>query len=146
MVLSLVIGSFIIILNVVVQAYGNVRWFKKIVPSFKDDYKFQSSKVVLRLLIYSFIFFSVLHFFQTLLWASVFVIIPETSLLFSSFSEAWYFSMVTFTSLGYGELTLSGEWRLLSGIEAINGIMLIGWSTAMMFSLIQQIFKRINSN
>jgi hypothetical protein len=67
-------------------------------------------------------------------------------LLFSSFSEAWYFSMVTFTSLGYGELTLTGNWRLLSGIEAINGIMLIGWSTAMMFSLIQQIFKRINSN
>jgi hypothetical protein len=74
------------------------------------------------------------------------MLIPETNLLFSSFSEAWYFSMVTFTTLGYGELTLSGNWRLLSGIEAINGIMLIGWSTAMMFSLIQQIFKRINSN
>jgi hypothetical protein len=145
MVLSLVIGSLIIIINVIVQAYWNVRWLKKILPSFKKGYKFHSSKVALQLLIFSFISFSLLHFFQTLLWASVFMIIPETSLLFLSFSEAWYFSMVTFTTLGYGELTLTGDWRLLSGIEAINGIMLIGWSTAMMFSLIQQIFKRINS-
>ncbi|MFL0354574.1 potassium channel family protein [Xanthomarina sp. GH4-25] len=133
-------------INVVVQAFGNVRWFKKIAPSFKNELKFQSSKVVLQLLIYSFVFFSILHFFQTWLWAAVYMLIPETNMLFSSFSEAWYFSMVTFTSLGYGDLTLSGNWRLLSGIEAINGIMLIGWSTAIMFSLIQQIFKRINSN
>ncbi|GAL68454.1 Kef-type K+ transport systems predicted NAD-binding component [Jejuia pallidilutea] len=72
--------------------------------------------------------------------------ITETSQLFSSFSEAWYFSLVTFTSLGYGDVTLTGHWRLLSGVEAINGIMLIGWSTAMMYSLIQQIYKSLNSN
>jgi hypothetical protein len=54
--------------------------------------------------------------------------------------------MVTFTTLGYGDISLTSEWRLLSGLEAINGIMLIGWSTAMMFSLIQNIYKKINDN
>lgn len=146
MILSLFIGSFIIIISVVVQAYGNVRWLHKVAPSFKKGYKFESSKIALRLLIYSFLFFTLLHSFQTWLWASVYMLIPETNALFSSFSEAWYFSLVTFTSLGYGDLTLSENWRILSGIEAINGIMLIGWSTAMMYSLIQQIFKNINSN
>lgn len=146
MILSLLIGSFIIIISVVIQAYGNVRWFKKIVPSLKKGNKLYSTNVALRLLIFSFIFFSVLHFIQTWLWAIAYMLIPETRVLFSSLTEAWYFSMITFTSLGYGDLTLAENWRLLSGIEAINGIMLIGWSTAIMFSLIQQIYKSQNSN
>lgn len=146
MVLPLLIGALIIIINVVVQAYGNVIWIKKTAAIFKNG-KIQSmSKSALKLLTLSFLFFSLLHAFQTCLWASAYMLISETQVLFSSFSEAWYFSMVTFTSLGYGDLTLTGDWRILSGIEAINGIMLIGWSTAMMYSLIQQIYKTLNSN
>lgn len=146
MVLSLLIGSIIIIISVVVQAYGNVRWLKKIAPSFKKKQTFTSSKLPLRLLTFSFLFFTLLHTFQTWLWALAYMLIPETKLLFTSFFEAWYFSLVTFTSLGYGDLTLADNWRILSGIEAINVIMLIGWSTAMMYSLIQQIYKSSNTN
>ena len=130
----------------VVQAYGNVVWIKKITPTFDSNGTNSISNIGLRLLIFSFLFFTLLHGFQTLLWALVYTLIPETGEIFSDFSEAWYFSMVTFTTLGYGDITLTGHWRLLSGIEAINGIMLIGWSTAMMYSLIQQIYKSINSN
>ncbi len=145
MFFSLLIGSFIIILSVVVQAYGNILWLKKISPSkgLKIPY---TPRKPLQLLSYSFIFFSIIHFIQTGFWAIAYILIPETNHVFNSISEAWYFSMVTFTSLGYGDITLTENWRLLSGIEAINGIMLIGWSTAMMFSLIQQIYKSQNSN
>ena len=146
MILPLLIGSFIIILSVVIQASGNVYWLKKISPRFKKKRMTYSSKVALRFLSLSFVFFSILHFIQTWLWAFAYMLIPETRVLFSSFTEAWYFSLITFTSLGYGDLTLTENWRLLSGIEAINGIMLIGWSTAMMYSLIQQIYKSLNSN
>lgn len=146
MISILFLGSITIITNVIIQAYGNVLWLKKIAPSFKARHTFHISNHGLRLLIFSFLFFSLLHVFQTFLWALVYRLVPETSVVFLSFSEAWYFSMITFTSLGYGDLTLTGHWRLLSGIEAINGIMLIGWSTAMMYSLIQQIYKSLNSN
>ncbi|MCX7548609.1 potassium channel family protein [Xanthomarina sp. F1114] len=132
-------------ISVLVQAYGNILWLKKILASknFQSPYSITRP---LRLLSYSFIFFSIIHFIQTGFWAVAYMLIPETTGVFSSASEAWYFSMVTFTSLGYGDLTLTDDWRLLSGIEAINGIMLIGWSTAMMFSLIQQIYKSQNPN
>jgi len=146
MVLTLLVGIFIIVINVVFQAYGNVVWLKQIMPSFKNGMFLNTSKTALYLLMFSFLFFTLLHALQTLLWASMYMTITETSQLFSSFSEAWYFSLVTFTSLGYGDVTLTGHWRLLSGVEAINGIMLIGWSTAMMYSLIQQIYKSLNSN
>ncbi|MBU2951857.1 potassium channel family protein [Tamlana agarivorans] len=142
MIYSLLIGSIIIIISVVVQAIGNVYWLKKI----KKKNKHYTSKFALTLLVSSFLFFSFLHFIQSLLWALTYMLIPEINNVFAGFTEAWYFSMITFTSLGYGDLTLPPTWHLISGIEAINGIMLIGWSTAMMYSLIQQIFKNLYSN
>lgn len=47
-----------------------------------------------------------------------------------SFSAAVYFSAETYTSLGYGDVVPSGDLRLLAGVEALNGLLLIGWSAS----------------
>ncbi len=47
-----------------------------------------------------------------------------------SFEDALYFSTATFSTVGYGDITLAPQWRLLGSLEAINGFLLIGWSTA----------------
>ena len=60
---------------------------------------------------------------------------------FQTFEKAIYFSLVTFTTLGYGDISIASENRILSGLEAINGIILIGWSTAFMFNVFQEIYK-----
>ena len=60
---------------------------------------------------------------------------------FDSFEKAIYFSLVTFTTLGYGEITIESGSRILSGLEAVDGIMMIGWSTAFMFFVYQEIVK-----
>jgi len=52
---------------------------------------------------------------------------------------ALYFSMVTFTTLGYGDVTLSPDWRLLASFEAANGIMMFGWTTALIAAVIQRL-------
>jgi hypothetical protein len=52
-----------------------------------------------------------------------------------TFEEALYFSTVTFASLGYGDIVLSPQWRVLSAIEAANGVILVAWSTAFLFSV-----------
>lgn len=93
----------------------------------------------------SMMLFTLTHTLHALVWACCYYFIPQISGQFESFSEALYFSIVTFTTLGYGDISLTSDWRLLSGLEAINGIMLIGWSTAMMYSLIQKIYKKINA-
>lgn len=51
------------------------------------------------------------------------------------FEAALYFSTVTFASLGYGDITLTKQWRLFSAIEAANGIILFAWSTAFLLSV-----------
>jgi len=55
-------------------------------------------------------------------------------------SEAFYFSLVTFTTLGYGDVTVGGEWRLLAAFEAANGIMMFGWTTALIVAAAQRLF------
>jgi hypothetical protein len=67
------------------------------------------------------------------------ILLPEAVL--GTFEEAIYFSFVTFTTLGYGDITLPEIWRILSGFEALNGVLLIGWSTAMLFAVVQRTWK-----
>ena len=55
--------------------------------------------------------------------------------------RAVYFSMVTFTTLGYGEIVLGEDWRMLSSFEAANGIILFGWTTALIFAFIQHMIE-----
>jgi voltage-gated potassium channel Kch len=47
-----------------------------------------------------------------------------------SFATCIYFSAETYTSLGYGDVIPLGDMRLLAGIEALNGLLLIGWSAS----------------
>ncbi len=61
---------------------------------------------------------------------------------FKTLEDAVYFSTVTFTTLGYGDIVLHDEWRVLSGIEAANGIVLLGWGTAFLFEIMQMLYPR----
>ena len=54
---------------------------------------------------------------------------------FHTFEEALYFSTVSFSTLGFGDVTLGVDWRVLGAIEAVNGLVLIAWSTAFLMSV-----------
>jgi hypothetical protein len=60
------------------------------------------------------------------LWACVFLLVGVVD----DFSTALYFSTITFSTVGYGDVVPHPEWRLLAALEGINGFLLIGWSTA----------------
>jgi hypothetical protein len=138
----LIIGFLIIGFNLLIQGMGSVYWFRKIISSTKNKTNFTNLNI-LKALLFTFLLFTLIHTIHSIIWATCYYVLPETRVEFVDFSETLYFSLVTFTTLGYGDISLSSDWRLLSGLEAINGIMLIGWSTAMMFSLIQNIYKQI---
>ncbi|MBV9191168.1 MAG: two pore domain potassium channel family protein [Betaproteobacteria bacterium] len=55
-----------------------------------------------------------------------------------SFANAVYFSSETYTSVGYGDVVPVGHLRLMAGIEALNGLVLIGWSASYTFIAMQQ--------
>jgi len=58
-----------------------------------------------------------------------------------SLEQAVYFSTVTFTTLGFGDITLDEKWRLLSSFEAANGLLMFGWSTALVFVAVKWVYQ-----
>ena len=73
-------------------------------------------------------------------WALLYVQIPAVGEL-PDLETALYFSMVTFTTVGYGDVVLTGNWRLLASIQAANGVIIFGWTTALIFYFIQHIYE-----
>lgn len=72
-----------------------------------------------------------LHTIEIWSYAGLYRLLGEIT----SFEEALYFSTVTFASLGYGDVVLSPRWRVLSAIEAANGVILFAWSTTFLLSV-----------
>jgi hypothetical protein len=79
------------------------------------------------------------HVIEICVWTIFYFFVEEIQ----TWESALYFSTTSFTTVGYGDLTLSEEWRLLGSIEAINGMILFGWSTAFIFACVSRIYGHL---
>ena len=80
------------------------------------------------------LFVMLVHTVNVWVWAMTFYLVGA----FGSFEPSLYFSLVSFTTVGFGDITLNHEWRLLSGLTAANGFISFGWSTAYMVELVRR--------
>ena len=78
---------------------------------------------------------------EVLIWALLYLYNPLISTL-PDLETAFYFSMATFTTVGYGDVVLEGKWRMLASLQAANGMIIFGWTTALIFYYIQRIYAR----
>ena len=76
-----------------------------------------------------------LHGIEIWLYAAVYTVVGE----FPDFQDALYFSTSTYATIGYGDLVLSRAWRIVGAIEGVNGIILLGWSTAFFVSIVRRL-------
>ena len=58
---------------------------------------------------------------------------------FGALEPALYFSVVSFTALGFGDVVLTPQWRLLSGMSAANGLLIFGLSTAFLVEFLSRL-------
>jgi len=79
----------------------------------------------------------VAHLIEIGLWAALFVICGE----FKSFELAYYHSAVNYTTLGYGDLIMTPSWKLLGPLEAADGALMFGVSTAMIFAVAERLMR-----
>ena len=77
-----------------------------------------------------------MHLLQIAVWACFYTWIRGMPDL----STAFYFSAVTYTTTGYGDLVLPQQWRVIGGIEALTGILMCGLSTGLFFAVFAKIF------
>ena len=76
---------------------------------------------------------------QISIWAGLFVSIGE----FENIEEAFYHSAVNFTTLGYGDIVMSRQRRVLGALEAANGVLMFGLTTSLLFALSQVLIRRM---
>ncbi len=136
------LGVLLVAITVVIHAVGTTTWLHHLSSRFGSAIRHGRPTPTLRILTVTIVVLTALHTVQIIIWALAFLyLLPENVL--TNFEEATYFSFVTFTSLGYGDITFDGVWRILSGIEALSGVLLIGWSTALLFAIVQRTWKNM---
>ena len=79
----------------------------------------------------------VLHLIEIGAWAAIYVSLGAMPGL----QEALYFSGVTYTTTGYGDLVLPPEWRLVGAVEALTGIMMCAWSTGFFVAVVGRMIR-----
>jgi Ion channel len=81
------------------------------------------------------------HFAEVLVWSFAYTIVsiapPGTDLI--------YFAFVNYTTLGYGDVTPLAHWQLLGPMTAMNGVLLFGWSTAVIFQVLRKTMLDLRS-
>jgi hypothetical protein len=134
------IGTGIVAITVILHALGTTAWIRHLARRYPDGKGLGGMGESLVAILTTVILATALHALQIGIWAVAYVMLTPVGEL-QTLEEAVYFSFVTFSTLGYGDITLSEGWRLLSGIEALNGILLVGWTTALLFAVVQRIVK-----
>ena len=89
------------------------------------------------LLIGTFSALIVLHMIETAIWATFYYVRG----LFPDFETSLYFSITSYTTIGFGDVVLPRAWRMLGGIEGISGVLLCGLSTAFVFAIVNGLFQ-----
>jgi hypothetical protein len=79
------------------------------------------------------------HTLEVMIWALMYKIVGVAP----TGSDLLYFAFVNYTTLGYGDIVPVERWRLLGPAAAMNGILLFGWSTAVIFEVLRRTLIRM---
>jgi hypothetical protein len=81
------------------------------------------------------------HFAEVLVWSLAYAIVDAAP----KGADLIYFAFVNYTTLGYGDVTPVERWHLLGPMTAMNGVLMFGWSTAVIFEVLRRTLATIRS-
>ena len=130
--LRLVTAAFILVsINVSIHAAGMVQLFHWVIRRRPGLKKKLGATDEIWLLIRIFVVIVSLHLAQMCVWAGFYTLWG----VLEDFETALYFSISSYTTIGYGDVVLPPKWRLLGGIEGVTGVLMFGWSTGAIFAV-----------
>ena len=140
MIIQLFLGSVIIALSIVIETlfiYLVIRFMRS---RGSNNTNISSAFMMLYLVgttLWMLLAFSIV----TWVWALTLLILEAMPNL----EQSLYFSMVAFTSLGFGDIVLEQDWRILSGLMAANGLVLFGLNTAVIVETLRGILSTMDT-
>jgi hypothetical protein len=139
MVRSLLIGATLTVACVGIHAVGTtwlIEYLRRIGEAARQDKP--RFALQLRILCTTALSLLGLHVLEVFVWSATYLALPIDDI--NGIEQATYFSMVSFTSLGYGDLVIKSSWRVLGATQAMAGLLLFGWSTAFLFAVVQRLW------
>ena len=135
MIGQVALGSFLLIITTVVHSSCTVGSLRLLRSSRIESHKLDSvvkQALPIALLVLLLFLASLLEAF---IWAGAYI---GTGAI-QDWESAMYFSIVTYTTLGYGDVTLDASWRLMASLQAANGTIMFGWTTALIVYFVQRV-------
>jgi hypothetical protein len=133
MLTALVYGAALLALTVVVHMTGMVALFRWLLVHVQSEKRLWPVTWLLIRFAWALI---AVHLLEIAVWALFYLgrgCLPDLE-------SALYFSGVTYSTVGYGDLVLPEAWRLLGPIEGLTGILMCGLSTGLFFALISKLY------
>ena len=134
---NFLVGLPVMLVCIAIQAYVAfwcVRYYVRQARRMKPE---DHALVGIRPLLVAMVAMTLGTFVQISIWGVLFIVLGE----FSELYEAIYHSAVNFASLGYGDIVMGKDWKLLGPLEAINGVLMLGMGAAALMVILQQLVK-----
>jgi hypothetical protein len=135
MLLQIVIGAVLVAITAIVQAafmLGALRVLQALRTN-ERDYGHHHATLIIAMFVVSMFIAMII---DMAIWASVYRAVGAVG----TFEEALFVSAGSFTTIGYGDVLMETDWRLLVGIEGANGMIIFGWATALIVAAIQHFY------
>lgn len=128
---QLLVALSLMALTVVIHAIGVMTAFGWLRQQSAAKVLFRECRLFIRLAAW----IVLLHLGEIALWGAFYLWRGAIN----EMASALYFSAVTYTTTGYGDLVLPIEWRLVGAVEALTGILMCGWSTAFFVAVVSRV-------
>ena len=135
MVRQLLVGGGVSVINIAIHALVMtiLVWVARAVSA---DNKSHPAVFLITVMISTVSVLMAAHAVEVFIWALAYLMVGVVPGGFV------YFAFVNYTTLGYGDILPVERWRLLGPITALNGVLLIGWSTAVIFEVLRRALAR----
>lgn len=132
---QLVLGGAVGVVNIAVHALATT-WVIQLARKFSERTSSRPSAYLIQVMSLTVLVLMLAHFFEVGVWALVYSLVGV--LPAAARAADVYFAFVNYTTLGYGDIVPVAKWNLLGPATAMNGVLLFGWSTAVMFEILRQ--------
>ncbi len=137
---SIIVGLLMASVTIAIHASGTIFWINYLRHFGRRTPHRNVGLNRLRILCTTATALLTLHILEVVVWGFIYMLLVGGK-AFDTFEEAVYFSTVTFASLGYGDVVIAGPWRLLSAIQSMIGLLAFGWSSALLFAVVQNMLQ-----
>ena len=133
MLRQILVGTAVSVCNIAIHAFvmAAVLWAARIAAAIKTS---RQSLRMITVMIAAVSFLMAAHLAEVLVWSLAYAIVGAAP----AGTDLVYFAFVNYTTLGYGDVTPVERWHLLGPMTAMNGVLMFGWSTAVIFEILRK--------